>query len=121
MAKIDELSELLCSELASFEQHMKRLEEIHSQGIHLDTEDLIRRLSSLEDTMDFEKNEYERISTELSNTIKEAKIYPKWALVVFFVSLSLNIIVVTYGILKIFKVISWRWINHNFIFKSSLF
>ncbi|WP_394335070.1 DUF6730 family protein, partial [Zunongwangia atlantica] len=32
MAKIDELSELLCSELASFEQHMKRLEEIHSQG-----------------------------------------------------------------------------------------
>tara|TARA_Y100001963_G_C6484318_1_gene310418 strand:+ start:109 stop:429 length:321 start_codon:yes stop_codon:yes gene_type:complete len=105
MAKIDELSELLCSELASFEQHMKRLEEIHSQGIHLDTEDLIRRLSSLEDTMDFEKNEYERISAELSNTIKEAKIYPKWALVVFFVSLSLNIIVITYFILKMFKVI----------------
>jgi|SRR5688572_1291349 len=92
MAKIDELSELLCAELASFEQHMKRLEEIHLQGIHLDTEDLIRRLSSLEDTLDFEKREYERISSELSSTIKEAKIYPKWALVVFFVSLSLNII-----------------------------
>ena len=101
MAKIDELSELLCSELASFEQHMKRLEEIHSQGIHLNTEDLIRRLSSLEDTLDFEKNEYERISTDLSDTIKEAKIYPKWALVVFFVSLSLNVIVISYVITRL--------------------
>tara|TARA_B100001059_G_C17652470_1_gene485195 strand:+ start:298 stop:603 length:306 start_codon:yes stop_codon:yes gene_type:complete len=101
MAKIDELSELLCSELASFEQHMKRLEEIHSQGIHLNTEDLIRRLSSLEDTLDFEKNEYERISTDLSDTIKEAKIYPKWALVVFYVSLSLNVIVISYVITRL--------------------
>ncbi|WP_417884916.1 DUF6730 family protein [Zunongwangia sp.] len=103
MAKIDELSELLCSELASFEQHMKRLEEIYSQGIHLDTEDLIRRLSSLEDTLDFEKKEYERISNELSNTIKEAKIYPKWALIVFFVSLSLNIIGVVMLFLELRK------------------
>ena len=98
MAKIDELSELLCSELASFEQHMKRLEEIHSQGIHIDTEDLIRRLISLEDTLDFEKKEYEKIAMELSSTIKTAKIYPKWALMVFFVSLTLNMI----GIILLF-------------------
>ncbi len=103
MARLDELSELLCAELASFEQHMKRLEEIHSQGIHLDTKDLIRRLSSLEDTLDFEKNEYERISAELSDTIKEAKIYPKWALIVFFVSLSLNVIGVVILILDLKK------------------
>ncbi|MGB7786931.1 MAG: DUF6730 family protein [Salinimicrobium sp.] len=90
MAKLEEISELLVSEIRDFEGAVKRLEKVQKAKITMD-------VSGLNDIFsNHEKNLKEAISSQkqqvelIEKAIGEAKMFPKWAVVIFVISLVLN-------------------------------
>lgn len=90
MTKLEELLELLVSEINIFEEAVKKLEEIQRQKITINS-------TSLESTIrqhqeNFEKNlfSHSQYMENFGRKLEKAKIYPAWALTIFIVSLILN-------------------------------
>lgn len=100
MAKLEELSELLVSEIKDFEMAVKKLEEIQKKKITIDLADLKLVLSNHETVLKNQNLKLQETYNNFANLFKEAKIYPKWAMIVFLVSLMLNLGVIVFMIMK---------------------
>ncbi|MEP6263001.1 MAG: DUF6730 family protein [Gillisia sp.] len=92
MAKLEEISELLVSEIRDFEEVVKRLEEVQKARISIDLTELKSVLSLHEVELKKQNSAVQETYYKFSNLIKDAKIYPKWAVIMFIVSLALNCI-----------------------------
>ena len=96
MAKLEEISELLVSEIRDFEEAVKRLEKIREAKITLDLTELKLVLSNHEMVLKTQNSNVWETYNKFSNLMKEAKIYPKWAVILFIASLVLNCIIILY-------------------------
>jgi len=96
MAKLEELSELLVSEIRDFEEAVKRLEKIGEAKISIDLTELKSVLSNNEMVLKNQNADVQGTYNKFANSLKEAKIYPKWAVILFIVSLVLNCIIISY-------------------------
>ncbi len=90
MAKLEELSELLVSEIEQFEKTVEKLQKIQEQKIGIDS----RMLELLfKDHHENVKDMLEDHSREMKNFGKgliKSKAYPIWALTTFALSLMVN-------------------------------
>jgi len=100
MAKLEEISELLVSEIRNFEEAVKRLEKVSEAKIGIDLTELKSVLSNHEMVLKTQNSNVWETYIKFSNLMKEAKIYPKWAVILFIVSLVLNCIIILYLVLK---------------------
>ncbi|SDS74944.1 hypothetical protein SAMN04487764_2963 [Gillisia sp. Hel1_33_143] len=90
MAKLEQLSELLVSEIEQFEKTIERLEKIQQQKIGIDSRTveqiLQQHLRKLEGHITHHNNQM----NILSHKLKTSKSYPIWALTLFTSSLIIN-------------------------------
>ena len=95
MAKIEELTELLVNELSSFEKEIERLEKtserINTSKISIDITEYKSILESHQQKMVSHSQTIERFEERFENQIKQAKIYPNWAVIVFVVSILVSV------------------------------
>ncbi|MCB0536491.1 MAG: hypothetical protein KDE33_03085 [Bacteroidetes bacterium] len=100
MAKIDEITELLTNELNSFKEVVEKLEKLNEKlqttKLKVDVQELRSLLQEHESKMKYTLDSQERIYNRFEGLLKNAKIYPTWAVIVFVVSLLLSIISTTY-------------------------
>lgn len=101
MAKLEELSELLVSEIKEFEETVKKLEEIQKRKISIDITELISVLSNQEIQLKKQSSDLQVTYNKLEHLIKQAKIYPKWALIMFIASILLNGLLIFYLLLNV--------------------
>ena len=94
MAKLEEISELLVSEIRDFEETVKKLEEIRKAKIAIDLTELKSVLENHEIELKKQNSALQETFNKFSNLIKDAKIYPKWALITFTLSLMTNAILI---------------------------
>ncbi len=100
MAKLEELSELLVSEIRDFEVEIKKLEEIQKAKITIDIGEIKKVLTEHEKVMKNQTITVQGVNKQLKDLIKEAKIYPKCAVILFIASLVLNCLIISYLILN---------------------
>ncbi|QED36711.1 hypothetical protein FK178_02820 [Antarcticibacterium arcticum] len=92
MAKLEELSELLVSEIRNFEMAVKKLEEIQKKKITIDISEFKKAMSDHKLLMENQNSTTKRTVDHFENLMKDGNINPKWAVIVFIVSLALNCI-----------------------------
>lgn len=90
MTKLEQLSELLVSEISQFEKTVEKLEKIQKEKIGIDSRDLELLFKQHYEKMEkvLEKNNLEM--KDLEAHLKESKAYPEWALTLFCASLIIN-------------------------------
>jgi ClpP class serine protease len=101
MAKIDEITELLTNELNVFKEDVEKLEKLNEKlqatKLKVDLEELRSLLQEHEKKIERTLDSQERIYNRFEDLLKNARIYPTWAVVVFLVSLLLNIALILYS------------------------
>lgn len=90
MVKLEQLSELLVSEISQFEKTVEKLERIQQQKIGIDSEVFEKVLLQHREKMGKENAYFETKMEKLGAKLERAKAYPIWALVVFTISLMAN-------------------------------
>ena len=100
MAKLEEISELLVSEIRDFDEAVKRLEEVQKARITIDLTELKSVLSIHEVELKKQNSTVQETYYKFANLMKDAKIYPKWAVILFIISLALNCVIISYLVLK---------------------
>ena len=104
MTKLEELTALLVDEINDFKNDVDKLEKIneHLKGtkIKMDLTNYKSMIEKHEQKMTSHIKAIERFESHFENKIKQAKIYPTWAVVIFIVSLVFTIFSVTYLLLK---------------------
>lgn len=89
MAKIEDLTELLVSELSEFEKGIAKLEvlekRINNTKIEVNLKELQPIIAAHESAMINSKQNQEHYLNRLGALLKNAKIYPKWAVITFMV------------------------------------
>lgn len=94
MAKIEEITELLVNEISSFEKSIQKLEtlskKINATKISIDITGYKSILESHQQKMASYTQTVERFEQRFENQLKQAKIYPTWAVVVFVLSILIN-------------------------------
>ena len=105
MAKIDEITELLTNELNAFREDVEKLEKLNEKlqvtKLKVDVKELRSLLQEHERNMKYNLESQERVYNRFEGFLKNAKIYPTWAVIVFIVSLILGVVSTTYIFLKI--------------------
>ena len=95
MTKLEELTALLVNELADFKNDVEKLEKINGQindtKIKMDLEEYKTIIESHQQQMISSIRAMEDFEKRFEKKIKQAKIYPNWAVVVFIVSLVLGL------------------------------
>ncbi|HAT66036.1 MAG TPA: hypothetical protein DCS66_15805 [Flavobacteriaceae bacterium] len=103
MGKIEEITELLVNEISSFEKSIERLEKVseklHSTKISIDIKEYKLVLESHQKQIKAILDSQERILNRYEELLKDAKIYPNWAVIVFIVSLLSGIASTTFVLL----------------------
>ncbi len=94
MAKLEEISELLVSEINDFEEAVKRLEAVQNKKISIDLKEMKDILAQHKRELENQNSTAQSIYNLIEKLIKEAKIYPNWAVIVFIVSLLLNLVLI---------------------------
>ena len=91
MAKIEELTELLVNEISTFENSIKRLEKVsdklNSTKIGIDIREFKSILESHQQKMASHTQTVERFEKRFESQLKQAKIYPTWAVIIFIISI----------------------------------
>lgn len=94
MTKLEELTALLVNEINDFKSAVEKLEKINVQlmetKIKMDLTEYKASVETHQQQMASHLNSLERFQDHFDNKIKEARIYPNWAVVVFVVSLVLG-------------------------------
>tara|TARA_R110000868_G_scaffold259094_1_gene516823 strand:- start:78 stop:524 length:447 start_codon:yes stop_codon:yes gene_type:complete len=94
MAKIEDLTELLVSELSEFEKGVAKLAElekrINNTKIEVDLKELKPIIADHESAMNSSKQHQEHYLNRLDTLLKNAKVYPKWAVITFMVMVLLT-------------------------------
>lgn len=92
MSKIEEITEILVNELSVFKEDVEKLEElnekIQSTKINVDVQEIKSILQEHESKMKYTLDSQERIRFE--QLLKNARIYPNWAVLVFIISLLIS-------------------------------
>ncbi len=90
MAKLEEISELLVSEIKDFEEAVKRLEKVQEARITIDLTEMKNLFADQRKALENQNSKAEKIYEQIETMIKEAKIYPTWAVFLFIASILLN-------------------------------
>jgi len=90
MTKLEQLSELLVSEISQFEKTVNKLEKIQQQKIGIDSIAFEKVLVHHQERMQKDFTGYSKEMKDLGLKLKDAKAYPIWALIVFGISIVLN-------------------------------
>lgn len=90
MTKLEQLSELLVSEISQFEKTVNTLEKIQQQKIGIDSTAFEKVLVQHQKRMQKDFTGYSKEMKDLGSKLKDAKAYPIWALIVFGISIVLN-------------------------------
>lgn len=104
MTKLEELTALLVNEINDFKNGVDKLEKINDQlndtKIKMDLAEYKTIIFLHQKEMASHLKAIERFENRFSNKIKQAKIYPTWAVVVFVISLLFGVVSVSYVFLK---------------------
>ena len=104
MTKLEELTALLVNEINDFKNSVENLEKINDQlkdtKIKMDVSEYKAIIEKQQQEMASHINSIERFENRFNNKIKEAKIYPTWAVVVFTVCIVVTVVLVSYIFLK---------------------
>ncbi len=91
MTKLEELTALLVNEINDFKNEVDKLEKINKYlkdtKIKMDLTKYKSMIEKHEQKMAFHTKAIERFESHFDNKIKQAKIYPTWAVVVFIIAL----------------------------------
>ncbi len=90
MTKLEQLSELLVSEISQFEKTVERLEKIQKQQIGIDSSNLENALRKQNEKMENSLTHHRQEMKTLGYELRQTKAYPVWAICVFIVSVVLN-------------------------------
>jgi len=94
MSKVEELTEILVNEIDSFEKGLRKLEtindKINNTTVKLELEEFQSIKSELVRELTLSKNTQREFISSFEAKIKNANIYPKWAVVIFIVSLLIS-------------------------------
>ncbi|WP_423818797.1 DUF6730 family protein [Salinimicrobium sp. TIG7-5_MAKvit] len=90
MTKLEELSELLVSEIEQFEKTVEKLQKIQEQKILIDSRALENALKLQQENMEKVLSSHKQEMKNLDHSLEKAKAYPAWALTVFVASIILN-------------------------------
>ncbi len=93
MTKIEELTELLVNEINDFNKGITKLEKINDQisttKIRLDVAEYKSIIENHEQKMNDQIKSQELFESWFKSLLKNARIYPNWAVIVFIISLIL--------------------------------
>jgi len=96
MAKIEELTELLVTEINNFEKSIQKLEtlseKINATKIGIDITEYKSIIESHQQEMASHIQTIERFEEDFENQLKQAKIYPTWAVIVFIMSVLISML-----------------------------
>ena len=90
MTKLEELSELLVSEMEQFEKTVDKLQKIQEQKILIDSRALESAIKLQQENLERALFSHKQEMKSLGQTLEKAKAYPLWALTIFAVSLVMN-------------------------------
>ncbi len=106
MSKIEEITEILVNEINDFNKDVTRLETINKKlettKVSIDLVEYKSIMESHQQKMALILNSQERILNRFESLLKNAKIYPNWAVIVFIVSLLFGIVSTIYLIFNKF-------------------
>ncbi|MCL6217035.1 DUF6730 family protein [Zunongwangia pacifica] len=94
MAKLEQLSELLVSEISQFEKTVEKLEKIQQEKLAIDSNSLEYAIMQQQEKIEKALDSHSREMNSLGHKLEKAKAYPAWALTLFTASLILNGILV---------------------------
>lgn len=104
MTKLEELTALLVNEINDFNKSVERLEKINEKmnttKIKMDVSEYKAIIEMHKQQMASHLNSMERFESRFESKIKEAKIYPNWAVVVFIVCIIVTGALIFYMFLK---------------------
>ncbi len=107
MTKLEELTALLVNEINDFKSAVERLEKINAQlretKIKMDLTEYKESIETHQQQMKSCIKSMESFESRFESKIKQAKIYPNWAVVVFIVSLVLSVGTLTFNIIRYFS------------------
>ena len=96
MTKFEELTALLVNEINDFNKSIEKLkkisDQINSTKIKMDLTEYKSIIEIHKQQMASHKNGLERFENRFNSKIKQAKIYPTWAVIVFIIALIVGII-----------------------------
>lgn len=96
MAKLEELATLLVDEINDFKVSVEKLEKINNQigktKIKMDVSEYKNIIKEHQLQMQSHLNGIESFEIRFNNKIKDAKIYPTWAVVVFVANILFGVI-----------------------------
>lgn len=90
MTKLEELSELLVSEIDQFEKTVEKLQKIQEQKILIDSQALETTIRLQQENLEKVFSSHKQEMKSLGKVLEKAKIYPAWALIILVVSIILN-------------------------------
>ncbi|AVR45188.1 hypothetical protein C7S20_07835 [Christiangramia fulva] len=90
MAKVEELMALMIDEINRYEQLIKKMEKLQQQKIEIDVIKLEEFLKAHENQMEQSRNILEKFHRKMEKLMEDANVYPKWAVIVFIISLLIN-------------------------------
>lgn len=107
MTKLEELTALLVNEINDFNKSVEKLEKINAQltetKIKMDLTEYKATIETHQKQITSHLNMMERFQNHFDNKIKQAKIYPNWAVVVFIVSLVIGISAMVFILISYFS------------------
>ena len=90
MSKLEELSEMLVSEIEQFEKTVEKLQKIQEQKILIDSRALENMIRQQQENLEKVLFSHKQEMKSLGQKLEKAKAYPVWALTIFVASLILN-------------------------------
>jgi len=91
MTKLEELSTLLVNEIEDFNKGIEKLEAINKEisitKIQMDLKEYKTIIEEHQEKMRQQINTQERFESRFNDKLKQAKIYPNWAVIVFIIAL----------------------------------
>jgi archaellum component FlaF (FlaF/FlaG flagellin family) len=94
MSKIEEITEILVNEMDSFEKGLSKLEvlqqKISNTKIKLEFQEIQEAKNEMIRELVLSRNEQQEFLSGFEVQIKNASIYPKWAVIIFIISLLVS-------------------------------
>ena len=104
MTKVEELTALLVNEINDFKDGVDKLEKINTQlkdtKIKMDLIEYKAVIEAHQHKMETHINALESFENRFDSKIKQAKIYPNWAVVVFIVGILFGVVSFLFVIFK---------------------
>lgn len=95
MTKIEELTALLVNEIEDFNKGIEKLEAIsdklNTTKVSIDLREYKSIIESHQQKMDAVVNSQQRFINRFESQLKNAKVYPNWAVIVFIISILISV------------------------------